>query len=59
VRLSAIGTSPNDWPTIPAPDDDDDDGDDDDECGAIDGMKIGRGNRNTGRNPIPVPLCSP
>jgi hypothetical protein len=26
--------------------------------GAVDGMKIGRGNRNTRREPTPVPLCS-
>jgi hypothetical protein len=29
------------------------------ECGAIGGMKIGRGNRNTGRKPAPAPLCPP
>jgi hypothetical protein len=34
-----------------------DDDDDDDDCGEIDGMKIGRGNRNTLRKPAPVPLC--
>jgi hypothetical protein len=27
----------------------------DDECGTVDGMKIGRGNRSTGRKPAPVP----
>jgi hypothetical protein len=28
----------------------------DDECGAVGGMRIGRGNRNTRRKPYPVPL---
>jgi hypothetical protein len=31
----------------------------DDECGAIGGMRIGRGNRCTLRKPAPVPLCPP
>jgi hypothetical protein len=31
----------------------------DGDCGEIGGMKIGRGNRNTRRNPAPVPLCPP
>jgi hypothetical protein len=30
---------------------------DDGDCGAIGGMKIGRGNRSTERKPAPVPLC--
>jgi hypothetical protein len=30
---------------------------DDGDCGAIDGMKIGRGKRSTRRKPAPVPLC--
>jgi hypothetical protein len=30
---------------------------DDDDCGAIGGMKIGRGNRSTWRKPAPMPLC--
>jgi hypothetical protein len=30
---------------------------DDGGCGAIGGMKIGRGNRITWRKPVPVPLC--
>jgi hypothetical protein len=38
------------WPIVPAPDDDDD-------CGAISGMRIGRGNWSTQRKPAPVPLC--
>jgi hypothetical protein len=32
---------------------------DDDESGAVSGMRIGRGNRSTGRKPAPVPLCPP
>jgi hypothetical protein len=32
---------------------------DDDDCGATDGMKIGRGNRGTRRKPAPAPLCPP
>jgi hypothetical protein len=31
----------------------------DDECGAVGGMRIGRGNRITRRKPAPVPLCPP
>jgi hypothetical protein len=30
-----------------------------DECGAIGGMKIGRGNRSTRRKLAPAPLCPP
>jgi hypothetical protein len=33
--------------------------DDDDDCGAIRGMRIGRGNRNTQRRPAPLSLCPP
>jgi hypothetical protein len=29
------------------------------DCGAIGGMKIGRGNRSTRRKPAPAPLCPP
>jgi hypothetical protein len=32
---------------------------DDGDCGAIGGMKIGRGNRSTRRKLVPVPLCPP
>jgi hypothetical protein len=32
---------------------------DEDDCGAIGGMKIGRGNRSTRRKPAPVSLCPP
>jgi hypothetical protein len=38
------------WPIVPAPEGD---------CGAIGGMKIGRGNRSTQRKPAPTPLCPP
>jgi hypothetical protein len=31
----------------------------DDECGAVDGMRIGRGNWSTRRKLAPVPLCPP
>jgi hypothetical protein len=31
----------------------------DDECGAVGGMRIGRGNRSTRRKPTPLPLCRP
>jgi hypothetical protein len=61
VRLSPHGTSATLWPIVPTPDDDDDDdeADDADECGAVGGMRIGKGNRSTRRQPAPVPLCSP
>jgi hypothetical protein len=29
----------------------------DDECGAVGGVRIGRGNRSTRRKPATVPLC--
>jgi hypothetical protein len=32
---------------------------DEGDCGAIDGMKIGRGNRSSRRKPAPPPLCPP
>jgi hypothetical protein len=32
---------------------------DEDDCGAIGGMKIGRGNRSTLRKPAPAPFCPP
>jgi hypothetical protein len=32
---------------------------DEGDCGAIGGIKIGRGNRNTRMKPAPVPLCPP
>jgi hypothetical protein len=55
MRLSPLGTSAINWPIVPAPDDDVDD----DECGAVGGMRIGKGNRSTRRKPAPVPLRSP
>jgi hypothetical protein len=32
---------------------------DEGDCGAIGGMKFGRGNRSTWRKPAPAPLCPP
>jgi hypothetical protein len=32
---------------------------DDGDCGAIGGMKIGRGNRSIRRKPVSAPLCPP
>jgi hypothetical protein len=32
---------------------------DEDDCGAIGGMKIGRGNRSTRGKPAPAPFCPP
>jgi hypothetical protein len=32
---------------------------DDDDYGAVDGMRIGRGNPSTRRKPAPLPLCPP
>jgi hypothetical protein len=32
---------------------------DDDDCGAIGGMRIGRGNRSTQRKPAPLSICPP
>jgi hypothetical protein len=32
---------------------------DEDDCGAIGGMKVGKGNRSTRRKPGPAPLCPP
>jgi hypothetical protein len=51
--LSPLGTSATNWPILPAPDDDDD------ECGAVGGMRIGRGNRSIRRKPALVPHCQP
>jgi hypothetical protein len=31
----------------------------DEEYGDVDGMSIGRGNRNTRRKPAPAPICPP
>jgi hypothetical protein len=54
VRLSPLGAEVTVWPIVPAPDDDDYD-----DCGAIGGMRIGRGNRSTRRKFAPVLLCPP
>jgi hypothetical protein len=32
---------------------------DEGDCGAIGGIKIGRGNRSTRRKPVPAPFCPP
>jgi hypothetical protein len=50
-KLSPLGTSASEWPTVPASDDYDD--------GELRGMKIGRENRSTRRKPAPAPLCPP
>jgi hypothetical protein len=52
VKLSPLCTAATVRPTVPATDYDDD-------CGAIGGMKFGRGKRSTRRQPAPVPLCPP
>jgi hypothetical protein len=36
----------------------DDDNDDDDDCGAVDGMRIGRGNRSTTKETCPSATLS-
>jgi hypothetical protein len=51
VQLGPLGTATTDSPTVPAPGDSDD--------GEFGGMKTGRGNRSTRRNPAPAPLCPP
>jgi hypothetical protein len=50
VQLGPLGTVTTIRPIVPATSDYDD--------GEIGGI-IGRGNRNTGRNPAPMPLCPP
>jgi hypothetical protein len=49
-ETSPLGTSATNSPTVPAPDDD---------CGAVGGMRTGRGHRNTRRKPASVPLGPP
>jgi hypothetical protein len=44
VRLSPLGTSATNWPIVPTPDDDGD------ECGAVGGMRIGKGTEVLGEN---------
>jgi hypothetical protein len=50
VRLSPLGTSATNWLTVPAQMIDD-------ECGAVGGMRIGKGNRSTRRKPALGPVC--
>jgi hypothetical protein len=51
VQLALFGTAATIRPVVPSPGDYDD--------GEIGGMKIGKGNRSTRREPAPVPLCPP
>jgi hypothetical protein len=51
-RVSPLVTSGTIWSIVPAPDDND-------ECGALGGMRIGRGNQSTRRKLAQVPLCPP
>jgi hypothetical protein len=53
VRLSPLGTAANTGLLYQLQMIDDGD------CGEIGGIKIGRGNRNTRRKPVPVSLCPP
>jgi hypothetical protein len=50
-KLGPLGTSATECPIVPSPGDYDD--------GEFGGMKIGRGNRSTGRKTAPAPLCPP
>jgi hypothetical protein len=49
--MGPLGPSATEWPIVPAPGDYDD--------GEFGGMKLGRGNRSTGRKSAPAPLCPP
>jgi hypothetical protein len=51
LKLEPHGPSATEWPVVPAPGDYDE--------GEFDGMKFGRGNRSTRRNPAPAPLGPP
>jgi hypothetical protein len=53
VRLSPLGTAATTWPLYQLQ------MVDDDVCGAIGGMKIGRGKLSTRRKPALMPLCPP
>jgi hypothetical protein len=53
VRLSPLGMSATIWPTVAAQ------MIDDDECGAVGGMRTGRGNRSTRRKLATLPLFPP
>jgi hypothetical protein len=48
VRMSPLGTSAIIWAIVPSPGDD--------KCGAVGGMRNGRGDRSTRKKPAPVPL---
>jgi hypothetical protein len=50
-KLGPLGTSATEWSIVPAPGDYDD--------GEFGGMKIGKGNRSTRREPAPAPLYPP
>jgi hypothetical protein len=50
-KLGPLGTSAANWTVVPAPGDC--------EAGEFEGIKIGRRNRSTRRNPTPAPLCPP
>jgi hypothetical protein len=52
--VSPLGTSATKCPIVPVPDDIDGD-----ECGAIGGMRIGKGNRCTMRKPATMSFCPP
>jgi hypothetical protein len=54
VRLSPLATVATVWPLYQLQMIDGGD-----ECGALGGMRIGKGNRNTRRKPTPAPLCPP
>jgi hypothetical protein len=49
VQMGPLGMSATEWPIVPAPGDYDD--------GKVGGMKIGRENRSTQREPAAAPLC--
>jgi hypothetical protein len=51
VELGPLGTLATEWPIVAAPGECDD--------GEFGGMKSGRGNRSTRRNPAPATLCPP
>jgi hypothetical protein len=53
VRLSPLGTVATVWPIYQPQ------MTDVDECGAVGGMKIGRGNQSTRRKPTSGPICPP
>jgi hypothetical protein len=54
VRLSPLGTAATNWPVVYQPQ-----MVGEGDYGAIGGMKIGRGNRSTRKNPALVSFCPP